>query len=204
MVRNRYGQLTLSAAIGGSRRGVTRRQAPVSCPWAALAALTRACRYFVGHHPPRFDTLTAWSRTTIHCAWWWEVSAFGGRPTRHCACFWAPWRRPLAAGALHLEPGRRPLDQLTRPGGRLCRGAVLAFARLVDLVGALARPLTAGAGAVPGGVQLVGYLRPREAAEAVLDDGRVRFLLALVPLAAPVDELEAERRYPAGGPALRL
>ena len=64
--------------------------------------------------------------------------------------------------------------------------------------------LTVGAGAVPGGVQLVGYLRPREAAEAVLDDGRVRFLLALVPLAAPVDELEAERRYPAGGPALRL
>ena len=34
--------------------------------------------------------------------------------------------------------------------------------RLVDLVGALARPLAAGAGAgaVPGGVQLVGNLRP--------------------------------------------
>ena len=33
-----------------------------------------------------------------------------------------------------------------------------AFARLVDLVGALARP--AAAGAVPGGVELVGNLRP--------------------------------------------
>ena len=35
-----------------------------------------------------------------------------------------------------------------------------AFARLVDLVGALARPAAAGAGAVPGGVELVGNLRP--------------------------------------------
>ena len=34
------------------------------------------------------------------------------------------------------------------------------FARLVDLVGALARPLAVGAGAVLGGVQLVGHLRP--------------------------------------------
>ena len=83
-------------------------------------------------------------------------------------------------------------------------GAVLAFARLVHVVGALARPLAAGAGAVPGGVQLVGNLRPREAGAAVLDDGRKRFLLALVPLAAPVDELETVRRNPAGGPALRL
>ena len=39
-------------------------------------------------------------------------------------------------------------------------GAVLAFARLVHLVGALPRPLAAGAGAVPGGVQRVGHLRP--------------------------------------------
>ena len=38
----------------------------------------------------------------------------------------------------------------------------------------------------------------------MLDDGCKRFLLALVPLPAPVDELEAERRHPAGGPALRL
>ena len=45
------------------------------------------------------------------------------------------------------------------PGALRC-GAVLAFARLVDLVGALARPLAAGTGAVPGGVQLVGNLRP--------------------------------------------
>ena len=36
------------------------------------------------------------------------------------------------------------------PGAVLRGGAVLAFARLVDLVGALARPLAAGAGAVPG------------------------------------------------------
>ena len=43
-------------------------------------------------------------------------------------------------------------------GGALRCGAVLAFARMVDLVGALARPLAAGA--VAGGVQLVGNLRP--------------------------------------------
>ena len=33
---------------------------------------------------------------------------------------------------------------------------MLAVARLVDLVGALARPLSAGAGAAPGGAELVG------------------------------------------------
>ena len=37
---------------------------------------------------------------------------------------------------------------------RLCRRPY--FARLVDLVGTRARPLAAGAGAVPGAVQLVG------------------------------------------------
>ena len=46
------------------------------------------------------------------------------------------------------------------PGAILRCGAVLAFARLVDLVGALARPLAAGASAVPGGAELVGNLRP--------------------------------------------
>ena len=40
-----------------------------------------------------------------------------------------------------------------------CR-RVLRFARPVYLVGALTRPLAAGAGAVPGGVELVGHLRP--------------------------------------------
>ena len=75
---------------------------------------------------------------------------------------------------------------------------MLAFARLVDLVGALPRPLAAGAGAVPGGVQLVGHLRPCEAGGAVLDDGRECFLLALVPLAAAGDELE-----PVGAPPRR-
>ena len=55
-----------------------------------------------------------------------------------------------------LAPGRAP----ARPWRRLRGGAVLAFARLLYLVGALARPLAAGAGAVPGGVQLVGNLRP--------------------------------------------
>ena len=39
---------------------------------------------------------------------------------------------------------------------------------------------------------------------AVLDDRCKRFLLALVPLAAAVDELETVRRHPAGRPALRL
>ena len=53
-------------------------------------------------------------------------------------------------------PGRAPGG----PGAVLRCGAVLAFARLVDLVGALACPLAAGTSAVPGGVQLVGNLRP--------------------------------------------
>ena len=44
-------------------------------------------------------------------------------------------------------------------GALRCR-LVVAFARLVDLVGALARPLAAGAGAVPGGAELVGHLGP--------------------------------------------
>ena len=39
-------------------------------------------------------------------------------------------------------------------------GAVLAFPRLVHLVGALPCPLAAGTGAVPGGAELVGHLRP--------------------------------------------
>ena len=38
----------------------------------------------------------------------------------------------------------------------------------------------------------------------MLDDGRERFLLALVPLAAAVDELETVRSVPSGGAALRL
>ena len=95
-----------------------------------------------------------------------------------------------------------PLDVPRRAWRRLRCGAVLPVARLVDLVGTLACPLAAGAGAVPGGVQLVGNLRPRETAAAVLDDGCERFLLALVPLPAPVDELETVGRHPAGGAPL--
>ena len=38
----------------------------------------------------------------------------------------------------------------------------------------------------------------------MLDDGCERFLLALVPCPAPVDELETVGRHPAGGAALRL
>ena len=38
----------------------------------------------------------------------------------------------------------------------------------------------------------------------MLDDGRERFLLALVPLPAAVDELETVGSYPAGGAALLL
>ena len=53
--------------------------------------------------------------------------------------------------------------------------------RPVHLVGALACPLAAGTGAVPGGAELVGHLRPGEAGGAVLDDRCKRFLLALVP-----------------------
>ena len=54
-----------------------------------------------------------------------------------CLVWGCPWTCPP------LRPGRRA------PG----RG-------LANLVGALACPLAAGAGAVPGGVQLVGNLRP--------------------------------------------
>ena len=57
-------------------------------------------------------------------------------------------------------PALRAGPHSGRPWRRLSGGAVLTFARLVDLVGALARPAAAGAGAVPGGVQLVGHLRP--------------------------------------------
>ena len=52
---------------------------------------------------------------------------------------------------------------------------------------------------VPGGVQLVG-----KAGAAVLDDRCKRFLLALVPCLAAVDELETVGRHPAGGAALLL
>ena len=65
-----------------------------------------------------------------------------------------------------------------------CR-LVVAFARLVDLVGTLPCPLAAGAGAVPGGVQLVGNLRPREAGGAVLDDRCKRRRAVPGTLAAP-------------------
>ena len=59
-----------------------------------------------------------------------------------------------------------PDAEAPRDGGAILehlaeqRPAGLPVARLEDLVGALARPVTAGAGAVPGGVQLVGNLRP--------------------------------------------
>ena len=66
-------------------------------------------------------------------------------------------RRALAPLSQPLWRRAWPLDA---PGAVLRGGAVLAFARLVHLVGALACPLAAGAGAVPGGVQLVGNLRP--------------------------------------------
>ena len=52
----------------------------------------------------------------------------------------------------------RAVSDPPRPPPDLRCGAV--FARLVDLVGTLPCPLAAGAGAVPGGVQLVGTLRP--------------------------------------------
>ena len=68
-------------------------------------------------------------------------------------------------------------------------GAVLAFARLVDLVGALPRPLAAGAGAVPGRVELVGYLAPREAGAAAFNHIGKYNLLGVVIDAAAVDEL---------------
>ena len=53
-----------------------------------------------------------------------------------------------------------PLDVPRRAWRRLRCGAVLAFARLVHLMGALARPLAAGTSAVSGGVELVRNLRP--------------------------------------------
>ena len=67
---------------------------------------------------------------------------------------------PPAAGSGGAVVVSWPLDVPRRAWRRLRGGARLAFARLVDLVGALARPAAAGAGAVPGRVQLVGNLRP--------------------------------------------
>ena len=77
-------------------------------------------------------------------------------------------------GASAKPPNGRPAPLYARPtlgsgvsgvGRRapppaLRCGAVLTFARPVHLVGALARPLAAGASTVPGGAELVGHLRP--------------------------------------------
>ena len=64
-----------------------------------------------------------------------------------------PWKSsksgPLSASAAPGDP--LPLgDPRTHPGGP-GRRLVVTFARPVDLVGALTRPLAAGAGEVPGG-----------------------------------------------------
>ena len=67
-------------------------------------------------------------------------------------------RQPLYARPT-LGSGVSGVGRRAPPPDLRCR-LVVAFARLVDLVGALACPLAAGAGAVPGGVELVGHLRP--------------------------------------------
>ena len=109
----------------------------------------------------------------------------GAAPTRRSTWTTAGWSRRVPASGAGTQARRRlrsagrvagrssdfaeaPCYGLSRCGNRpnpdperpLRCGAVLAFARPVDLVGALARPLAAGAGAVPGGAELVGHLRP--------------------------------------------
>ena len=64
-------------------------------------------------------------------------------------------RPPLGSGV--SGAGRR--RAVSAPPDLRCR-LVVAFARLVHLVGALARPLAAGTSTVPGGAELVGHLRP--------------------------------------------
>ena len=64
--------------------------------------------------------------------------------------------RPWEAVSAVLGGERPPPPPAPSPDLRC--GAV--FARPVHLVGALARPLAAGASAVPGGAELVGHLRP--------------------------------------------
>ena len=64
---------------------------------------------------------------------------------------------PLTAA---LAPFTRCGDRPPAPPPDLRCRLVVTFARLVDLVGALACPLAAGAGAVPGGAELVGNLGP--------------------------------------------
>ena len=114
----------------------------------------------------------------------------------------APVPAARIAASSNLRKPEVHLDVHRRPWRRLRGGAlVVTLARLVHLMGALARPAAAGTGAVPGGAELVGHFRPGEAGAAVLDDGRKRFLLALVPCPAPVDELEPVGRHPAGGAA---
>ena len=96
---------------------------------------------------------------------------------------WVTRLRARASGVSHRDYGGALVvpDTLGRAQGRSRRplrrrlrcGAVLAFARLVDLGGALARPLAAGTGAVPGGAELVGHLRPGEAGAAAYVGGVV-------------------------------
>ena len=56
---------------------------------------------------------------------------------------------PCANCLKAVIPALRAGPHTGRPWRRLSGGAVFTFARRVDLVGALARPAAAGAGAVP-------------------------------------------------------
>ena len=70
--------------------------------------------------------------------------------------------RPRKWGLYVKEPADtdQPYQHRPGPGAVLRGGAVLVFACCVDLLGALSRPWSSGARAVPVGVELVGNLGP--------------------------------------------
>ena len=88
----------------------------------------------------------------------------GGAPTRRPDS--GAWRRPRGppreAVSVVQSGARPPAPPLTYAAAPCSRAWWTWWA-------ALARPLAAGAGAVPGGAELVGHLRPGEAGGAVLD-----------------------------------
>ena len=89
--------------------------------------------------------------------------AASARPTSSQRALLNPLKPDTPVSALERSQRRGGAGRLpaTAIGRSLSRGGpVLTFARLVDLVCALSCPLAAGAGAVPGRVQLVGNLRP--------------------------------------------
>ena len=120
--------------------------------------------------------IVCWANTTLGliCFWWIGTRQQEGRAQRggrrllgvvvgHCSQARTIRCIRIRSHFGSTAPTARRTDPPAAIGRSLSRGGpVLTFARLVDLVCALvvSCPLAAGAGAVPGRVQLVGNLRP--------------------------------------------